>query len=100
APGASVEEPVLTDTGLQRLVPHLDEFGREATGLELLEPPHQGTSLSDRPLAPSRVMRHSPITGVLVTQGCRFRCSYCPIPAVNQRSWRQRSPESHVREIR
>jgi radical SAM superfamily enzyme YgiQ (UPF0313 family) len=100
APGASVDEAAVIDTGLQRLVPHLDEFGREAIGLGLLEPPHRRADLSDRSLAASRVGRHAPIASVLVTQGCRFRCSYCPIPAVNQRSWRHRSPESLVHEIR
>jgi len=36
---------------------------------------------------------------LLVTQGCEFNCSYCPIPAVNQKSWRYRSPEALVRTI-
>jgi radical SAM superfamily enzyme YgiQ (UPF0313 family) len=100
APGARLDEPVVVDTGLQRLVPQLDEFAREAEGLRVLEPPHRGAALSPQPLAPSRVGRHAMIASILVTQGCRFRCSYCPIPAVNQRSWRTRSPESLVDAIR
>ena len=51
APGASVREPVLIDTGLQRLVRDLDELPGEETALDLLEPPHRGTGLSPRPLA-------------------------------------------------
>src|SRR2546421_8396843 len=37
APGASVREPVLIDTGLQRLVRDLDELPGEETALGLLE---------------------------------------------------------------
>src|SRR6266511_1484996 len=100
APGATVREPVVIDTGLQRLVRDLEEFGRESTGLALLEPPHHRATLAPQPLAAGKVMRHAPIATVLVTQGCRFRCSYCPIPAATQRSWRCRSPQSLVDEMR
>jgi len=41
-PGATLEEPALIDTGLQRLVQHLDEMPHEVTGLGLLERPHRG----------------------------------------------------------
>ncbi len=99
APGASVREPVLIDTGLQRLVRDLDELPGEETALDLLEPPHRGTGLSPRPLDAARVGRHAKIVSLLVTQGCKFNCSCCPIPAVNQRSWRYRSPEGLTRTI-
>ena len=100
ARGASVREPVVIDTGLQRLVQDLDELPHEATGLSLLEPPHHETGLSPQPLPDSRVRRHAPITSLLMTQGCKFTCSYCPIPAANQKSWRLRSPERLTEEIR
>jgi radical SAM superfamily enzyme YgiQ (UPF0313 family) len=99
APGASVREPVLIDTGLQRLVRDLDELPGEETALGLLEPPHRGLGLSTQPLDAARVGRHARIASLLVTQGCKFNCSYCPIPAVNQKSWRYRSPESVARTI-
>src|SRR3954465_9214791 len=99
APGASVREPVLIDTGLQRLVRDLDELPGEETALGLLEPPHRGPGLSTQPLDAARVGRHARIASLLVTQGCKFNCSYCPIPAVNQKSWRYRSPESVARTI-
>lgn len=99
APGASVREPVLIDTGLQRLVRDLDELPGEETALGLLEPPHRGPGLSTQPLDAARVGRHAKIASLLVTQGCKFNCSYCPIPAVNQKSWRYRSPESVARTI-
>jgi radical SAM superfamily enzyme YgiQ (UPF0313 family) len=100
APGATPRDPALIDTGLQRLVPHLEEMPHTATGLGLLEPPHLGRGLSTGPIPSSRVGRHAMIVSLLVTQGCKFNCSYCPIPAVNQKSWRFRSPESLVEEIR
>jgi radical SAM superfamily enzyme YgiQ (UPF0313 family) len=99
APGASVREPVLIDTGLQRLVRDLDELPGEETALDLLESPHRGTGLSPQPLDAARVGRHARIVSLLVTQGCKFNCSYCPIPAVNQKSWRYRSPERLTRTI-
>ena len=77
APGAA--EPILIDTGLQRLVQDLDELPSEETALDLLEPPHRGTGLSPKPLSPSRVGRYARIVSLLVTQGCKFNCSYCPI---------------------
>jgi radical SAM superfamily enzyme YgiQ (UPF0313 family) len=100
APGATLHEPVVVDTGLQRLVQHLEEMPHAATGLSLMEPPHWGAGLSARPIPDSKVRRHAVIVSLLVTQGCKFNCSYCPIPAVNQKSWRFRSPESLVHEIR
>jgi radical SAM superfamily enzyme YgiQ (UPF0313 family) len=99
APGASAQEPILIDTGLQRLVQDLDELPSEETALDLLEPPHRGTELSPKPLSPLRVGRYARIVSLLVTQGCKFNCSYCPIPAVNQKSWRHRSPEALARTI-
>lgn len=100
APGASVRDPVVVDTGLQRLVQHLDELPHEVTGLRLMEPPHRGGGLSPGPLPDSRVRQHAMIVSLLVTQGCKFNCSYCPIPAQNQKSWRFRSPEALAHEIR
>jgi radical SAM superfamily enzyme YgiQ (UPF0313 family) len=99
APGASLQEPVLVDTGLQRLVEDLDELPGEETALELLEPPHRGTGLCAQPLDAARVGRNAKIVSLLVTQGCKFNCSYCPIPAVNQKSWRHHSPERLTRTI-
>jgi radical SAM superfamily enzyme YgiQ (UPF0313 family) len=100
APQATPREPLLVDTGLQRLVQHLDEMPHEVTGLGLMEPPHRGTGLSARPLADDQVRRHASIVSLLITQGCKFNCPYCPIPALNQKTWRFRSPEGLVREMK
>lgn len=100
APDATWKEPVLVDTGLQRLVQNLDELPDETTGLELLEPPHRGTGLSPRPLPANRLRRYSRVVSLLITQGCKFNCSYCPIPSLNQKTWRFRSPENLVHQFR
>src|SRR5215468_11982818 len=99
-PGATLEEPELIDTGLQRLVQHLDEMPHEVTGLGLLERPHRGAGLQPAPLDDFAVRSHTPIASILLTQGCKFNCPYCPIPTLNQKSWRFRSPESTVHELR
>lgn len=100
APGSDLVQPVVIDTGLQRLVQNLDEFPTATAGIGLLEPPHWGAGLSPGPIPEHQVGRKSWIVSLLVTQGCKFTCSYCPIPATNQKSWRFRSPESLVEEIR
>jgi radical SAM superfamily enzyme YgiQ (UPF0313 family) len=100
APDADLHEPVLVDTGLQRLVQHYDELPHEWVGLRLLEPKHRGPGLSPAPIPDRRLRRHIQIVSVLMTQGCKFNCPYCPIPALNQKSWRFRSPEAIVYEMR
>ena len=100
APGADLRAPVLVDTGVQRLVPDLDELPHEALGLSLLEPPHRGAGLGPRPIPEADVRRFVLIVSVLMTQGCKFTCPYCPIPAAQQQSWRFRSPEAVVAAFR
>lgn len=100
APEATPEDPLLVDTGLQRLVQHLDEMPHEVTGLSLMEPPHRGSGLSPQPIPDKHVRKHAYIVSMLMTQGCKFNCPYCPIPALNQKSWRFRSPEGIANEIR
>ena len=99
APDATLHEPVVIDTGLQRLVQDLDELPRAVTALSLMEPPHRGIGLSPKPIADSKVSLHAMIVSLLVTQGCKFHCAYCPIPALNQKSWRFRSPAALVEDI-
>lgn len=99
-PDASLDEPVLVDTGLQRLVQHLDELPDEVSGLGLLEPPHRRPGLSAAPIADARLRYHAVICSLQITQGCKFTCSYCPIPSLNQKTWRFRSPEGLARQIK
>lgn len=99
-PDATVEDPLLVDTGLQRLVQHLDELPREVTGLGLLEPPSRRDGLAAAPVSDSKVRRYAHIVSLLMTQGCKFSCPYCPIPAFNQKTWRFRSPEGIVEQMR
>src|SRR5213592_479011 len=84
---------------MQRLVQDLDEMPHEVTGLSLMEPPHGKVGLSANPIPDPEVRRHAMIASLQVTQGCKFTCAYCPIPAQNQKSWRFRSPEGLAHEI-
>ncbi len=92
--------PVLIHTGIQRLVSDLDELPHVAVGFRLLEPPHRRTTLAARPLPQKDVHKYSLVAGLVTTHGCKFACSYCPIPAYNQRTWRSKSPERLVDEFR
>ncbi len=95
----SVESPLVT-TGIQRLVQDLDELPHPIIGYRLLERPHRGRSLRSQPLPASRVSRHSVIGSLSMTHGCKFNCDYCPIPAYNQRTFRHKSGERVVDELR
>ncbi|MHC4940692.1 MAG: B12-binding domain-containing radical SAM protein [Planctomycetota bacterium] len=96
--GGVAEE--LVDTGVQRLVGDLDEMAHPSLGYRLLEAPSRARTLAARPLPVHRVRRHSPISSLVLTFGCKFRCNYCPIPAYNQRQHRLKSPERIVEEFR
>lgn len=89
----------LVDTGVQRLVGDLDELADTAGGYRILEPPGRGSGLSDGPLAADRVRRVSPIASLVLTQGCKFTCPYCPIPGYNQRQHRVKSGRRIAEEI-
>lgn len=97
--GASPQNSVAVNTGVQRLLRDLDELPMPDAGFRMLEPPHRRRDLSPRPVSAARVGRLSPIASVISTQGCKFNCSFCPIPAVNQRTWRHKSPARLVAEI-
>jgi len=64
-----------------------------------MEPPHRGKGLSPAPLSDRQVRKHCWIVSLLLTQGCKFNCPYCPIPAMNQKSWRFRGPEGIARQL-
>ena len=98
-PESSPEQSVLVDTGLQRLVQHLDELPDEVVGLRLVEPPSRRRGLSAAPLSDRQLGRHAWIGSLILTQGCKFNCPYCPVPALNQKTWRFRSPEGIVRQF-
>ena len=93
------DAPLVT-TGVQRLVQDLDELPHPIIGYGLLERPHRGCALHSRPLPASRVWWHSPIGSLILSQGCKFNCEYCPIPAYNQRTFRHKSGERIVEEMR
>ncbi|TWT45300.1 Radical SAM superfamily protein [Phycisphaerae bacterium RAS1] len=99
SPDAPVNKPVAINTGMQRLLRDLDELPLPDAGYRLLEPPHRRKTLAAKPCSPQRVGKLSTIASVISTQGCKFNCSYCPIPAVNQRTWRHKSPQRLVDEI-
>ncbi|MHC4904139.1 MAG: B12-binding domain-containing radical SAM protein, partial [Planctomycetota bacterium] len=82
----------LVDTGIQQLVSDLDELPHPVLGYRILEPPSRRATLSPHPLPADRVRKHSPISSLVMTFGCKFACPYCPIPAYNQRQFRTKSP--------
>ncbi|MHC4398218.1 MAG: B12-binding domain-containing radical SAM protein [Planctomycetota bacterium] len=88
-PNGPIEE--LVDTGIQRLLGDLDELPHPVLGYRLLEPPSAQPTLASHALPENRVRKHCPAASVVLTAGCRFRCSYCPIPAYNQRQHRAKS---------
>ncbi len=90
----------LYDTGVQRLVQDLDEHPHPIIGLALLERPHKGTGLARKPIPLDRLRRFGRFVALVTTHGCKFRCPYCPIPAYNQYTFRYKSPERLVDEIR
>ncbi len=100
SPEAPTCKPIAVNTGVQRLLRDLDEYPLPDAGYRMLEPPHRRRTLATQPCAPLRVGRLSPIASVIATQGCRFNCPYCPIPAVNQRTWRHKSPQRLAAEIK
>jgi radical SAM superfamily enzyme YgiQ (UPF0313 family) len=90
----------LIDTGIQKLLGDLDELPHPVIGYGLIEPPGKSRKLSLAPLAANRIRKVSPISSLVLTIGCKFRCSYCPIPAYNQRQHRVKSGERVADEIK
>ncbi len=90
----------LVDTGIQRLLNNLDELPHAALGYRLLEPPSSQPTLGQYALTEDRVRAHCRISSIVLTVGCKFRCSYCPIPAYNQRQYRVKSGERIAEEMR
>ena len=89
----------LVDTGIQRLVGDLDELPHAALGYQLLEAPSKRSTLNWQALPADRVRKCSPIGSLVLTFGCKFACPYCPIPAYNQRKFRQKSGERIAEEM-
>ncbi len=89
----------LVDTGIQRLLGDLDELPHATLGYRLLEPPSTKPTLERHALAENRVRAHCLISSIVMTVGCKFRCSYCPIPAYNQRQYRVKSGERIADEM-
>ncbi len=95
--GGPIEE--LVDTGVQRLLGNLDELPHPIHGYRLLEPPSAMATLGSHALAADKVRKHGPISSLVMTCGCKFRCPYCPIPAYNQSQYRTKSGERIADEI-
>lgn len=89
----------LVDTGIQRLLGDLDELPSPVLGYELLEPPSAAATLGEHALPAARVRRYCKVSSLVMTAGCKFRCSYCPIPAYNQRQHRTKSGERVADEM-
>jgi radical SAM superfamily enzyme YgiQ (UPF0313 family) len=89
----------LVDTGIQRLLGDLDELPHAVLGYRLLEPPSRRETLAAEAIPADRVRKYSRAGSLVLTQGCRFRCTYCPIPAYNQHQARSKSGERVADEI-
>jgi radical SAM superfamily enzyme YgiQ (UPF0313 family) len=89
----------LVDTGIQRLLGDLDELPHAALGYRLLEPPSDLATLGPAAIPADRVHKHTPLASLVMTQGCRFSCPYCPIPAYNQRQHRGKSGQRIADEV-
>lgn len=89
----------LIDTGVQRLLGDMDELPHPVLGYQLLEPPGRRETLVSQALNPRGVRRNSAVSSLVLTQGCKFRCQYCPIPAYNQRQQRGKSGERIADEM-
>lgn len=100
SPDESRRETVAINTGVQRLLRDLDELPMPDAGYRMLEPPHRRRTLSKEPYPAQHIGRLSKVASVISTQGCKFNCSFCPIPALNQRTWRHKSPARLVAEIK
>jgi radical SAM superfamily enzyme YgiQ (UPF0313 family) len=101
ARSATPEGPAeeLVDTGIQRLLGDLDELPHPVLGYQLLEAPSREAKLGTHALPAHRVRKHSLVSSIVLTVGCKFRCSYCPIPAYNQRQHRMKSGERIADEM-
>jgi len=99
-PDSSPQRPIAAHTGVQRLLRNFDELPMPDAGYRLLDPPHKKTTLSLKPCPANKVRRHSLIASIIASQGCKFNCPFCPIPAANQRTWRHKSPERFAAEIK
>ncbi|MCH7729393.1 MAG: radical SAM protein, partial [Planctomycetes bacterium] len=89
----------LVDTGIQRLLGDLDELPSPVHGYRIVEPPSRAATLATKPIPADRIRKYSPVSSLVLTFGCKFRCSYCPIPAYNQRQYRSKSGERVADEI-
>lgn len=89
----------LIDTGIQRLLGDLDELPHPVLGYALIERPSRSEILGAQPLSAREMKRHCMVSSLVLTVGCKFRCSYCPIPAYNQRTHRVKSGERIADEM-
>lgn len=90
----------LVDTGLQRLLGDFDELAGMAEPFGVLDPPGRRAGLAEKPMTPRQVQKRCTLTSLILTQGCKFKCPYCPIPAYNQRQYRTKSGERIAEDLR
>src|SRR5260370_7439713 len=64
-----------------------------------MSPAPKGRGLPDGRLELNRIYRHAGMVSVVTTHRCKFHCSYCPIPAYNQFTFRWKSPQRLRQEL-
>lgn len=99
-PASKPGRPIAINTGVQRLLRDLDELPMPDAGFRLIEPPHRWATLREKPCPAHKIGKKSIVASILTTQGCKFTCSFCPIPGVNQRTWRHKSADRFAAEIK
>ena len=106
-------EKFLVDTGPQRMLLKLDVLPSGIDAFELMEPPHKGHSLMEKPLSFDQIRASNAkgsgpfssllglfdILSLLTTHGCPENCNYCPIPEQAQATFSSRSVDKVIEDI-
>ncbi|WP_328649787.1 radical SAM protein [Amycolatopsis sp. NBC_00348] len=93
-------EPIDSAPGLIRLIDNelvAAEPARVADPASIRAP---RTFMPDPRYFSTKVVGPQPTYGIQTKRGCTFRCSYCPVPAIEGKRFRLRSPREIVDEMR
>lgn len=90
----------LVDTGVPRLLECFDEYPLATVGYGVVHPPSRKRTITDKVVSTWRMRWIAGLATIQLTQGCKFRCGYCPIPAYNQHRDRYRTAERVVEDMR
>lgn len=92
--------PITDSPGLMRRV------GSTVTAVQPSRVRDPGSIVAPRAFVPdsryfsTKVVGPQPTYGIQTKRGCAFRCSYCPVPSIEGKRFRLRSPDHIVNEMR